>query len=86
MRPYQTIKPPDDIEEDIRALRKRLNLKRSEIVKTALQEFSRELGSGEETKPYDRVANVIETVSSGIPDLGEAHRKYLLKKLGIYPK
>jgi len=35
----------------------------------------------EETKPYDRVTNILGTISSGISDRGEAHRKYLLKKM-----
>lgn len=28
-------------------------------------------------KPYEKVKNLIGSVSSGIPDLGEAHRKHL---------
>jgi len=83
MKPHQTIKPPgnpDDMEVGIKVLRKMLKLRRSEIVRMAVQEFIRESESAEETKPYDRVGDIIGTVSSGIPDLGEAHRKYLLKR------
>jgi len=80
MKLHQTIKPPD-----IKALHKRLKLKRSEIVRGALQEFNREFRSAEENKPYDRVADIIGTVSSGIPDLGEAHREYLFKKIRKLP-
>jgi hypothetical protein len=47
----------------------------------ALEKFIRELGGNEETKPYERVATIIGTLSSGIPDLGEGHRKYLLKRM-----
>ena len=34
----------------------------------------------EEEKPYDKVKNLIGTVSSGVSDLGEGHRKHLLRK------
>jgi hypothetical protein len=83
MKPHQTIKPPDnpdDMKVGIKVLRKRLKLRRSEIVRMAAEEFIRVSRRTEETKPYDRVADIIGTVSSGIPDLGEAHRKYLLKR------
>ncbi len=45
------------------------------------EKFIGEFTEGEETKPYDRVVNIIGTISSGIHDLGEAHRKHLLKKI-----
>jgi hypothetical protein len=41
--------------------------------------FIGEFKGSEKTKPYDRVANIIGTVSSGISDLGEAHKRHLLK-------
>ena len=47
----------------------------------ALEKFMGEFKSREETKPYDRVADIIGTISSGISDLGEAHRRHLLKKI-----
>lgn len=31
-------------------------------------------------KPYENVKNLIGSVSNGIPDLGEEHRKHLLRK------
>ncbi|MEW6740818.1 MAG: hypothetical protein ACOYU2_01885 [Nitrospirota bacterium] len=32
-------------------------------------------------KPYERVKNLIGSVSTGLHDLGEKHRKHLLRKL-----
>jgi len=32
-------------------------------------------------KPYEKVKNLIGSVSTGLNDLGEKHRKYLLRKL-----
>jgi metal-responsive CopG/Arc/MetJ family transcriptional regulator len=80
MKSKVTIRLPDDLEEDLSALAKRLRLKRSDIVRIALRRFIKESKTVKETIPYERVADIIGTVSSGIPDLGEAHRKHLLKR------
>ena len=80
MRSRLTIRLPDDLEEELSTLAKRLRLKRSDIVRIALQRFIEESKTVKEITPYERVADIIGTVSSGVPDLGEAHRKYLLKR------
>jgi predicted DNA-binding protein len=81
MKSQLTLRLPDDLEEDLSMLTKRLRLKRSDIVRMALEKFISEFKGNEEKKAYDRVADIIGTVSSGISDLGEAHRKHLLKKM-----
>lgn len=81
MKSQLTIRLPDDLEEDLSALTRRLRLKRSDIVRMALEKFIGEFKGNEETKPYDRVANIIGALSSGVSDIGEAHRKYLLEKM-----
>ena len=79
-----TIRLPDDLEDDLSTLSKRLRLKRSDIVRMALEKFMGEFKSKEEAKPYDRVVDIIGAISSGISDLGEAHRHHLLKKIKKY--
>jgi 3-oxoacyl-(acyl-carrier-protein) synthase len=81
MKSQLTLRLPDDLDEDLSMLTKRLRLKRSDIARMALEKFIGEVKGNEETKPYDRVANIIGTISSGITDLGEAHRRHLLKKM-----
>ena len=81
MKSQVTIRLPDDLEKDLSTLAKRLRLKRSDIVRMALGKFITEFKKGEEMKPYDRVATLLGTFSSGVPDLGESHRKYLLSKM-----
>lgn len=71
MKSQLTIRLPDDLEENLTALSRRLRLKRSDIVRMALKKFIDEFKAIEETRPYDRVVNILGTVSSGIPDLGE---------------
>jgi metal-responsive CopG/Arc/MetJ family transcriptional regulator len=84
MKSQLTIRLPDDLEEDLSTLTKRLRLKRSDVVRIALQRFIGEFKTPKEIIPYERVADIIGTISSGIPDLGEAHRKYLIKKIKRY--
>jgi metal-responsive CopG/Arc/MetJ family transcriptional regulator len=79
MQSQLTVRLSDDLDKEISALSKRLRLKRSDIVRMALERFL-EGFQGEESRPYEKVKNLIGTVSSGISDLGESHRKYLLKK------
>jgi metal-responsive CopG/Arc/MetJ family transcriptional regulator len=84
MKSKVEIRLPDDLEEDLSALTKRLRLKRSDIVRIALQRFIEESKAVKEAIPYERVADIIGTVSSGLPDLGEAHRRHLVKKIKKY--
>ena len=81
MKSQLTIRLPDDLEDDLSTLSKKLRLKRSDIVRMALEKFMGEFKSAEETKPYDRVSDIIGAISSGISDLGEAHRRHLFKKI-----
>jgi len=72
-----TIRLTPDLDEGITSLSRRLQRKRSEIVRLALQRFIREEGGADEPAPYERVKNLIGTVETGIGDLGEAHRDHL---------
>lgn len=81
MQSQLTVRLSDDLDTDISNLAKRLRLKRSDIVRIALEKFLDEFGGEGEIKPYDKVKNLIGAISSGISDLGESHRKHVLKKL-----
>jgi metal-responsive CopG/Arc/MetJ family transcriptional regulator len=76
-----TVRLPDTLAEDIAMLAGKLHLKRSDIVRVALERFVREAAGEEESIPYDRVKSLLGSVVSGVSDLGEAHREHLLKKL-----
>jgi metal-responsive CopG/Arc/MetJ family transcriptional regulator len=81
MKSQITIRLPEDLEEDLNKMSQKFRLKRSDIVRMALEKFAREFRGPEAGRPYEKVVNVIGTISSGLPDLGEAHRRYLLKKI-----
>ena len=54
--------------------------KSSEIVRLALREY---LGgfSGSRPRPADRVRGLIGSLESGVPDLAEKHRAYIVESL-----
>ncbi len=81
MQSQITVRISDDLYRNISNLSKRLHLKRSDIVRMALERFIEESRIKEELIPYDSVKELIGSISSGIADLGESHRKHLLKKL-----
>ncbi len=80
MQSQLTVRLSDDLDEGLSALSKKLRLKRSDIVRMAIERFLEEFEGKEEEKPYEKVKNLIGSISSGISDLGESHRKYLLKQ------
>lgn len=74
-----TVRIPAELRMKVREKARRLRLKRSDIMRMALAEF---LEGPEETGfPYERVKNLVGSVSIDIPDLGERHRDYLIQKL-----
>ena len=80
MNSQLTVRLPDNLDKNIFMIAKKLHLKRSDIVRMALEKFVNEVEEDAEGSPYDRVKNLLGSVSSGVSDLGESHRKHLLRK------
>ncbi|MEK6691556.1 MAG: ribbon-helix-helix protein, CopG family [Nitrospirota bacterium] len=80
MQSQLTVRLSDDLERGLSVLAKRLHLKRSDIVRMALERFLEEMQGKEEGMPYEKVKSLLGIISTGITDLGEEHRKYLLKQ------
>lgn len=75
-----TVRLPDDLRRALHAASHQLNRKPSEIVRMALQEFLKtSLGTG--GLPADRVRRLLGSLESGVPDLAERHREYILESL-----
>jgi antitoxin component of RelBE/YafQ-DinJ toxin-antitoxin module len=74
-----TIRLPTDLTIKIRQKAKQLGLKRSDVVRMALNEFLE--GPSENIPVYDRVKHLVGSVTTRIPDLGEKHREHLMRKL-----
>jgi hypothetical protein len=81
MNTQLTVRLPANLEKDIAILAKKLHLKRSDIVRMALESFVKQADEREEKSPYDKVKSLLGSVKSGIPDLGESHREHLLKRM-----
>ncbi len=81
MKTQLTVRIPDDLDEEITNLAGKLRLKRSDIVRMALEKLVAEFREAPEPVPYEKVKNLVGAISSGVPDLGEAHRKYLKDRL-----
>jgi metal-responsive CopG/Arc/MetJ family transcriptional regulator len=75
-----TVRLPEDLSRALKVASRRMQRKSSEIVRLALREF---LGtsSASRTRPADRVKGLIGSLESGVPDLAERHRAYLIEAL-----
>lgn len=80
MQAQLTVRLTDDLNKGVAALAKKLHLKRADIVRMALQKFFEGVEKEEEGSPYEKVHDLLGSLCSGIPDLGEAHREHLIKK------
>lgn len=76
-----TVRLPDDLSAKLERAARRAGRKRSALVRQALEQF---LGGSETpvyTRPVDLVRDLLGAVESGLPDLGQRHREYLLSRL-----
>ena len=75
-----TVRLPDRLGKALERAKRRTRRKASEIVRMALGEYLRvEVHRG--GRPADRVRGLIGSLSSGVPDLAERHREYVLESL-----
>ena len=78
---YQlTVRLPDELNQSLLAVAARMERKRSEIVRMALSQFL-ELESRNRDRPAERVRHLIGSLETGVPDLAERHREYILESL-----
>ena len=75
-----TVRLPEDLRRALRVAARRMQRRDSEIVRMALRDFLA-AGSRAAGHPADRVRALIGSVRTGIPDLAERHRAYILESL-----
>ena len=73
-----TMRLPADLATKLERSARRLKRKRSEVVRQALEHF---LDSEPDVRPVERVRDLLGSVASGRPDLGQRHREYLIRRL-----
>jgi hypothetical protein len=75
-----TIRLPEDLNQALEAASVRLRRKRSDIVRLALYNFF-SLTPANDDQPSARVQHLLGALDSGVPDLAENHRAYILESL-----
>ena len=73
-----TMRLPADLAAKLERSARRLKRKRSEVVRAALEQY---LESQPDVRPVERVRDLLGSVASGRPDLGQHHRDYLVRRL-----
>jgi hypothetical protein len=76
-----TVRIPDEYTEKLNLLSNKMGLKRSDIVRLALKCFLDENSEGIYQPPFQKVKSILGVAESGIKDLGQRHRHYLIKKI-----
>lgn len=76
-----TIRMDDEYKGKIEMLAKEMGLKKSDIARLALKRFIEENIDNEQASPYQRVKHLLGTAESGIRDLGQRHREYVIEKI-----
>ena len=75
-----TIRMPKEQMTMIEYIAKKMELKKSDVTRIALKKFIEEYNDSTE-KPFTKVKHLLGIVESGMPDLGQRHRDYLIKKI-----
>ena len=75
-----TIRLPADLRAALDAAARASQRKRAELVRMALREFL-DLPPASSRPPSSRVRGLLGSLDSGVPDLAEKHREYLLEVL-----
>jgi len=75
-----SVRPPDDLRDALAASARRQRRRPSEIVRLALTAYlATDAGPGRTAA--DRVSDLLGSLESGVPDLAERHRTYVLEAL-----
>jgi len=78
MESQLTLRLPAALAEKLERSARRLKRKRSDVVRLALEQF---LDTEPDVRPTERVRDLLGRVESGVPDLGQRHRDYLIRRL-----
>lgn len=74
-----TVRLPDELYEALSAAANISHRRRSEIVRMALRNYL--TPPSRQAKPAELVSDLLGSLESGIPDLAEDHRRYILESL-----
>ena len=72
-----TVRLPRQLGRTLRVTSRRLGRRPSDVVRMALEAFLRGAPSSDR-KPAERVEHLVGSLESGVPDLAERHREYII--------
>src|SRR5688572_11771524 len=75
-----TVRLPEDLQRALEAASRRMLRKQSEIVRLALREYLA-VDTSPNLRPADHVRSLTGSVESGVPDLAEKHRAYIIDRI-----
>lgn len=75
-----TVRLPADLTEALTRASRKSGRKSSDIVRAALREYLN-APSSDGPRPAERVRGLIGSLDSGVADLAEQHRQYLIESL-----
>jgi metal-responsive CopG/Arc/MetJ family transcriptional regulator len=76
-----TIRMPDEYGRILKQLSKKTGLRRSDIIRLAMRQFIEGNPEVKDRHPHRVVNHLLGIVESGIPDLGQSHRRYLIDQI-----
>jgi predicted DNA-binding protein len=75
-----TVRLPTSLGRTLRRTSRRLGRRPSDVVRMALEAFLND-ASVADRRPAERVAHLLGSLSSAVPDLAERHREYVMAAL-----
>ncbi len=76
-----TLRMPAALANRLERVAREMRRKRSELMRLALEQFLDGTSVQRQTRPIDRVRDLLGSLESGLPDLGQRHRDYLVRRL-----
>ena len=76
-----TIRIPEEYFSKIEQIAKSSGLKKSDVSRMAIKKFLKEYSNEEGEDLYSKAKRLIGVVESGISDLGQNHREYVIKQI-----
>jgi len=80
MQEQITVRLPSALRAALRRASRRLRRRDSDVVRMALESFLQG-STPSDAKPAARVRHLLGSLESGVPDLAERHRQYILESL-----
>ena len=76
-----TLRMPGVLANKLERVARRMGRKRSEVARLALEQFLEDTSMRGHVRPVDLVRDLLGSLESGVPDLGQRHRDHLLRRL-----